>query len=262
MLDPVIPAELAIQGSYRDLTRRTGGRVVAEDGLCHFFGVHPSSFIVNGGFRTDPGLAPREAIERTEQAFRALGRLPLLLTFERADSDLDAALSAAGWVMAIALPVMVRSEPVAESPVPPRVAVRRVDPEDAAGRGQLKDILRRGLADTDEERGVIEAVFSIQAAIDPPNAAAFRVDLDGAPAACAAVYREDEGAVVGWVATIPESRRRGLGRLATAAATNAGFALGADLVTLQASPMGTPLYASMGYETVTSSRVWVALADR
>jgi ribosomal protein S18 acetylase RimI-like enzyme len=72
------------------------------------------------------------------------------------------------------------------------------------------------------------------------------------------VYLDRDVAVVGWVGTVPEARRRGLGRRVTAAATNRGFEDGAAWVTLQASAMGLPLYRSMGFETVTSSRIWVA----
>jgi GNAT superfamily N-acetyltransferase len=82
--------------------------------------------------------------------------------------------------------------------------------------------------------------------------------LDGAPAAAALVYVEGAGAVVAWVATAPEARRRGLGRFVTAAVTNRGLDLGAAWVTLQASDMGAPLYRAMGYRDVSMSRVWLA----
>ena len=84
------------------------------------------------------------------------------------------------------------------------------------------------------------------------------LDSLGAPAAAALVYVEGAGAVVAWVATAPEARRRGLGRFVTAAVTNRGLDLGAAWVTLQASDMGAPLYRAMGYRDVSMSRVWLA----
>jgi ribosomal protein S18 acetylase RimI-like enzyme len=71
---------------------------------------------------------------------------------------------------------------------------------------------------------------------------------------------EDVG-YIGWVGTLPPFRRRGLGELVTRAATNAAFELGADIVALEASPMGLALYEKMGYETVGIDRVWVPPSD-
>jgi len=50
---------------------------------------------------------------------------------------------------------------------------------------------------------------------------------------------------------------RGLGEAVTRAVTNAGFDLGARINTLQASPMGAPIYLRMGYQTVFDYRVYV-----
>ena len=47
------------------------------------------------------------------------------------------------------------------------------------------------------------------------------------------------------------------GQTDAAAVTNAGFALGARVNTLQASPMGAPIYLRMGYQTVFDYRVYV-----
>ena len=58
-----------------------------------------------------------------------------------------------------------------------------------------------------------------------------------------------------WVGSLAAARGRGLGRAVTAAATNAGFDLGADFASLQASPMGEPIYRAMGYETIYDYRL-------
>ena len=46
----------------------------------------------------------------------------------------------------------------------------------------------------------------------------------------------------------------------TAAATNAGFDLGAEFASLQASPMGEPIYRAMGYETIYDYRLLLSPA--
>jgi predicted acetyltransferase len=53
-----------------------------------------------------------------------------------------------------------------------------------------------------------------------------------------------------WVGSLEQARGKGLGQAVTAAATNAGFELGAEIASLQASPMGKPIYEAMGYETI------------
>jgi hypothetical protein len=57
-------------------------------------------------------------------------------------------------------------------------------------------------------------------------------------------------ASVQWVGTVPAARQSGLGALVTTVVTNLAFARGASSVTLQASPMGAPVYVALGYETL------------
>ena len=59
--------------------------------------------------------------------------------------------------------------------------------------------------------------------------------------------------------TTPAARKRGLAELCTRAATNRGFDLGARVAALQASVMGEPIYARMGYVTVTRYPTFVQL---
>ena len=63
-----------------------------------------------------------------------------------------------------------------------------------------------------------------------------------------------------WVGSLDEARGRGLGRAVTAAATNAGFDLGAEVASLQASPMGGPVYLAMGFETIYDYRLLLSPA--
>jgi predicted acetyltransferase len=63
-----------------------------------------------------------------------------------------------------------------------------------------------------------------------------------------------------WVGSLEQARGKGLGRAVTAAATNAGFELGAEIASLQASPMGKPIYEAMGYETVFDYRLFMSPA--
>jgi ribosomal protein S18 acetylase RimI-like enzyme len=237
--------------------RRSDGRVSDSDGLCLIHGPNSSWVLANGAFRTDPNLAPSAAVERVETSFRELNRRPVLTTFERPDADLDAALATAGWKQVIEIPVVVRRSPLLDEPAPP-APLRWLEADDAADLEALRDVLRRGFAEDEDEVEVVNALPKEPESIRSPGAGAVIATIDDAPVASAVVYLDRDVAVVGWVATVPEARRRGLGRLVTAGASNRGFEDGAAWVTLQASPMGLPLYRSMGFETVTSSRILVA----
>jgi hypothetical protein len=63
-------------------------------------------------------------------------------------------------------------------------------------------------------------------------------------------YVSDGVASLQWVGTVPAARTAGLGALVTIRATNMAFEHGASSCTLQASPMGAPLYLQLGYETI------------
>jgi hypothetical protein len=80
---------------------------------------------------------------------------------------------------------------------------------------------------------------------------------DGEPVATALTYLSDGIAGLQWVGTVAAVRQMGLGQTVTEWATNVAFDRGATCCTLQASPMGEPLYARLGYETIYHYREWV-----
>ena len=71
--------------------------------------------------------------------------------------------------------------------------------------------------------------------------------LDGEPAATACVVASGSLAGIYWVATLDRHRRRGLGEALTWAAIRAGMQRGCDVSSLQASALGAPVYARMGF---------------
>lgn len=76
--------------------------------------------------------------------------------------------------------------------------------------------------------------------------------VDGVPVAAAVAITDPKTRVGGlyWVGTTPGARRRGAGDAVTRLVTNASFDAGANIVTLQASAAGAPVYARMGYREV------------
>ena len=73
---------------------------------------------------------------------------------------------------------------------------------------------------------------------------------DGEAAAAAQVILSHGISGVYWVGTVDAARGRGLGEAVTRAVSNRAFDEGARAVTLQASPMGEPIYQRLGYETL------------
>lgn len=63
---------------------------------------------------------------------------------------------------------------------------------------------------------------------------------------------------VGWVGTVEEARRKGLASACTAWATNRSLERGAALVSLEASPMGDPVYPKLGYRELYSYKLYLS----
>ncbi len=71
--------------------------------------------------------------------------------------------------------------------------------------------------------------------------------LDGKPAATSQLVPAKGVAGIFYVATLPEFRNRGVGYAVTLHACEAGKQMGYQAATLQASPMGEPVYRRMGF---------------
>jgi GNAT superfamily N-acetyltransferase len=124
-----------------------------------------------------------------------------------------------------------------------------------ADLARFRDVIAAGFADDDDERGMVRAIFARPESIEPPVLATI-AQHDGADAAGGLTYRSADVAVVGWVATLPAFRGKGLGSSVTTALTNKAFAAGAGIVCLGSSPMGLSVYEHLGFERVGLDRVW------
>lgn len=247
---------VAAWGQY---ATRVGGRVVQDAGLTYLVGSHPSAAIINTVFRTDWSVSPAEVLSRSRDFYRGISHRFALLTSDHSDADVNAEAKASGWTMAIELPAMVCREPLPDKPTTLEVSLRRADPR--ADIDSFRAVVRDGFATDDDEIAAAETVFSSPAALDAPGTSGVLASVDGRDVAVARVDVIEGMGYIGWVGTLPSLRRRGLGELVTRAATNAAFELGADIVALEASPMGLPLYEKMGYETVGIGRVWLPPSD-
>jgi GNAT superfamily N-acetyltransferase len=128
--------------------------------------------------------------------------------------------------------------------VPAAASVRRVDDEE--GLRLTLDVAAAGFGSPIE---VIDVLYTprIMAA---PGVAFYLAEVDGEPVATGVGCIVEGLAGVYSVATPPEHRRRGYGSAVVAQIVADGFAAGAQLAYLQASAMGTSVYAKLGFRRV------------
>ena len=245
--------------AFGELARRAGGRVVERDGVLLSRGRHPAGVILNGAFRIDAERPPAEVLATARAHFADGFTFALWAPIHR-DADLAGAAVADGWRAILELPVMVVRAPLDGPPAGPGVVVRDVDSESATDRASFAEIAGSTLGDEEPERDAYRVALR-EPALYRDGCRAALASVDGVDAASAWVLRVGPTALVGWVGTLDPFRRRGLGELVTRAVTNAAFADGATLVTLQASPMGGSVYRRMGFETVSAERLLVPPAS-
>ncbi|HEX5374700.1 MAG TPA: GNAT family N-acetyltransferase [Solirubrobacterales bacterium] len=213
---------------------------------------HPA--ISNAAFRRDDGADPEELLARAREFFGARGRGFSVWGRDDLDEDRDllTAADAGGLQFVYAMPEMTLGAPVEAPGLPLGAELRRL-----ATKDQAEDYWRVAAASY-ASLGFPPEVFAgytDHSGLLAGNVAAFLAYLDGEPVAIAMTIVSEDVAGIYWVGTLERARGKGLGRAVTAAATNAGFELGADLASLQASPMGKPIYEAMGYETVFEYRL-------
>jgi GNAT superfamily N-acetyltransferase len=89
--------------------------------------------------------------------------------------------------------------------------------------------------------------------LDVPGARVWLAYLEGVAAAACVTYDDGAGVGVYWVATLPECRRRGVGR---ALLSRALEGCRDRAVTLTATAAGVPLYRGLGFVPVGCARWW------
>ncbi len=144
---------------------------------------------------------------------------------------------------------MILRGPLPEPPPVDGVEVRLVD--DEAGVHDFITVNAAAYGTYGMPAEVLSDLFDETALMIEDPAASIVVAPRGAePIATAMTYESDDIASIQWVGTVPAARTAGLGGLVTTLATNVAFEHGASSCSLQASPMGEPLYLSLGYETI------------
>ena len=207
--------------------------------------------VANGAFRTDDALEGDELIDRADAFFGRLARgYSVKIRDSGEDDDLSAACEARGLeAFGEPVPQMIRDTPLPTVDPADGVSLRLVDDDDGVRDFITVNAAAYGTYGMPAE--VLSDLFDQTAVlVEDPAAHIVVASRGGEPLATAMVYESDGVAGLQWVGTVPTARTGGLGALVTVAATNLAFAHGASSCTLQASPMGAPLYLRLGYETI------------
>jgi Acetyltransferase (GNAT) domain len=206
--------------------------------------------IGNGAFRTDDSIVPSTLITRADAFFGQRKRgYSVKVRDTRHDDDLRAACEEHGLAaFGGPVPQMICRQPLGITEFPEGVSLRRA--RDEEGIADFVAVNRDAYATYGMPAEVFDDLFDRPARLladtDIEIVLAY---LDSKPVATALTFRHGTAACVQWVGTLRVARRMGLGRAVTALATDDAFAKGATAVTLQASSMGEPVYAGLGYET-------------
>jgi Acetyltransferase (GNAT) domain len=207
--------------------------------------------VANSAFRSDDTLQGSALVAAADTFFGGLGRgFTVKVRDSGQDDDLRAACLEAGLeLFGDPVPEMVCRTALPDQPAVDGITVRVAD--DEAGVRDFISVNAEAYATYGMPPDVLVDVFDEPAEVLMDRAATIVVARrDDQPVATAMVYESDGVASLQWVGTLPAERGSGLGALVTVMGTNLAFAHGAASCSLQASPMGAPVYHRLGYETV------------
>jgi GNAT superfamily N-acetyltransferase len=228
--------------------------VEAEPGWLFGAGSATHPVISNAAFRRDDSVNAEDFVARAKEFFAARDRgfSIWVRAGQAADDDLADAAETAGFQAVYEMPEMLLGNELATEPLPAGAELRQLSAEsEAPGFWQ---VAKEAYASNGFPPEVF-AGYTDHSGLLAENVVAFLVYLDGEPASIAMTIASHGVAGIYWVGSTERARGQGLGRAVTVAATNAGLGLGAEIASLQASPMGKPIYTKLGYETAFDYRL-------
>jgi ribosomal protein S18 acetylase RimI-like enzyme len=234
-----------------------GAAIEAAPGWLFGAGSATHPVISNGAFRRDDEVDAGEFIARAMEFFAARDRrFSVWVKGGRPeDDDLAAAAEAAGFEAVYAMPEMVLGKRPEPPDLAPGTELRRLESLEQAP--DFWQVAIESYADIGFPPEIFSG-YTNHAGLLAENVAGFIAYLDDEPVSIALTIVSDAVAGIYWVGSLEQTRGRGLGRAVTTAATAAGFDLGADIASLQASPMGKPIYLAMGYKVAFDYRMFIS----
>jgi ribosomal protein S18 acetylase RimI-like enzyme len=258
LVDPRVHLNL-IDSSRQLFELDPDAAVETGDGWLFGAGSSPHPVISNAAFRGDDSIDAAEFVARAKDFFNARGRgFSIWIRGDQPeDRDLTAAVAAADLQLVYEMPEMVLEAPVEAPSLQPGAELRQLsEPAQADDYWRIAVAAYASLGFPAE----IFSGYSNHSGLFAENVAAFIAYLNGEPVSIAMTIVSHGVAGIYWVGSLEQARGQGLGRAVTAAATNAGFDRSAEIASLQASPMGKPIYETMGYKTIFDYRLFMSPA--
>jgi hypothetical protein len=227
------------------------GSIHNDSGTLLFAGGSSIPVVGNGAFRTNEVVAPDALLTEADTFFARRKRgYSVKVRDNGLDDDLRAACEAHGLpAFGDPTPQMICYERLPTPSLPDGIVLRTVRDEQA-----VTDFIAVN-SSAYSTYGMPAEVFvdmfdRPERLLADTNAVGVVAYQGTQPVSAALTYLSGGVASLQWVGTVESARHLKLGRAVTVWATNAGFDRGSSSVTLQASPMGAPLYLKLGYETV------------
>lgn len=251
MTDPFARGDDALHHAVKCWAKAAdGGRSYERDGLLLTFADSPMR-AYNQVFILDP-VVSADAL-RAAAAEYVPGRFRVRFAAHLADALGDTP-ERAGLQLQGGIPSMALTLPVEPIGPPAELVIRRAD--DARTLLDHCAVVAAGFDRWAEE---LTPVFT-EKLLSDPDFAAFVGYVNGEPVVTAQLVVHEGVAGLYWIATVESARGHGYGEAITRHAAAEGQARGCDIATLQASPMGRPLYERTGF-TVIGDYVTYVPAD-
>jgi len=243
--------------ALREQTRSCGGTIIEEEGVTLLQGPGPHP-ILNYGIRLDPAVDERTTIGLMGDFFGALRHGFTLVLLNSNDEDaLGDMAKRAGLVDLLSPPEMVVEKPLPERDLPSGAELRKV--RDEKGLDDFRQVAAEAWMTYGIPSQVTETIFEDEDLLFAPHCEAVVCYERDRPVSGALMLLSHGIAGIYWVSTVSSARGKGYAEASTRWVTNRGFALGARAVSLQASPMGHPIYKRMGFTELATYRLLAAL---
>lgn len=231
-------------------------QLLEREGLLFVAGSTTFPVFMNYTIRLDANIPAPEVIDKSKAFFQALGRNFTILTYGQQDIDLEAVAQSAGMEQLFDSPEMILETKVEPPMLPAAVEIRLVTEE-----REILDV-RCISSEAYESIGIpkeqTKAYFDVPQRLLSPKLITYIAYLNGQPASTAMAIMTEQVAGIYWVGTTKAARGRGLAEACVRLSSNAGFARGAKIAALQASPMGEPIYRRIGYRTIDRVKCYLA----
>lgn len=235
------------------------GVVHDVDGVLLFASGSDFPFVLNGAFRTDPTVEPARVIEVADAFFDEHERGYTVVTAPW-EEDLAAHVDAAGLWAFGTTPEMVCRTRLEDRDPPEGIELRQA--VDEAGIADFLAVASAAYPTLGMPPEAIPAAIDRLDKVLEPHLATVVAYQDDEPVGAAQAMLSHGIAGVFWVGTLEAARGKGLGETVARWVTNWAFDQGATAQSLEASTMGEPIYARMGYEEVHRYTSWFRSGER